>query len=251
LHDFRRGPVNVAVIPLKHKMNTITFERDIRVLEQSTQTAEFWRVLIDGVQITTDAMPFDASTGQIVLSECAMCYSCGMPEIAVRRTSDDVIIWFVDVDDDQHSTLPRSSIYAFDAANYRAVLGGVTSELPQLTLHEFESILPNHDFPRWEDALYVLPDLPNDTLGKHTLRIFRSALADGRLEYRLANPAVSGCLTFGLDIDKIPECKILLGTDGDETLFQFSQLPYLPIWLAIRDENHPFARTLVGAEIAG
>ena len=231
-------------------MNTITFERDIRILEQSTQTAEFWSISIDGALITTDAAPFDASADHIVLSECAMCYSCGMPEISVRRTSDDVILWFVDVDDDQPVSIPSSSIYAFDAAHYRAVLGGVTSELPQLTLHEFESIIPNHVFPRWEDALYVLPDLPNDTLGKHTLRIFCSALADGRLEYRLANPTVHGSLTFGLDIDKIPESKMLLGREGDETLFQFSQMPYLPIWLAIRDENDPFATTLAGAEIA-
>ena len=43
---------------------------------------------------------------------------------------------------------------------------------------------------------------------------------------------------------------MLLGREGDETLFQFSQMPYLPIWLAIRDEKDPFATTLAGAEIA-
>ena len=232
-------------------MNSVTFEREIRILEQSTQTAEFWRVSIDGVQITADAKPFDASSDHIILAECTMCYFCGMPEIAVRRLSDDVVIWFVDLDDDQSPTIPRSVIYSFEATNYQEILGGNTSALPQLSHHEFERIVPHFDFPRWEDALYVLPDLPNDTLGKHTLRIFCDALADGRLEYRLANPPVSGRLTFGLDTDKIPESKILLGRDGDETLFQFSQLPYLPIWLAIRDERDPFATTLAGAEIAG
>jgi hypothetical protein len=231
-------------------MNTLAFQRENRILKESTNTAEFWAVAIDGETIATDAKPFDAATDEIVLSECDYCYFCGMPEISVRRTNDEHVIWFVDLDSDQSPTIPRNRVFEFDLNLYQKQLGGDASELPYLSLHEFERVITAMDFPREEDALYTIPELPNDSLGKHTLRQICSALADGRIEMRLDTPNNIKSLTIGLDLERIPESRISIGDTGSGTVFRFEQWPAFPIWLAIRDEPKPFLKFHSDSEIA-
>lgn len=93
-------------------MNTLSFERDIRVLRDSTNTDEFCAVIIDSVSVATNAKRFDASTDKIVSTECDFCYSCGIAEVTVRRTDDRHVIWFVDLDKDVHqpSTLSQPKL---------------------------------------------------------------------------------------------------------------------------------------------
>lgn len=106
------------------------------------------------------------------------------------------------------------------------------------------------DFPRVEDALYTIPSLPNDSLGKHTLTPICNALADGRFEMRLELPKNIKNLTIGLDLEKIPESQIAIGDLDSETVFRFEHLPSLPLWLAIRGEPKPFGTCHAGSEIA-
>jgi hypothetical protein len=231
-------------------MNTLTFERDIRILKESTNTAEFWSVVVDGETITADAKPFDASADEIILTECDYCYFCGWPEISVRRTDSKHVIWFVDLDDDQSPTIARNRVFEFESQAYQTQLGGVVDDLPHLSLHEFDRLITAFDFPRVEDALYTIPDLPNDSLGKHTLNRICNAFADDRIEMRLDLPDNIRDLTIGLDIDKIPESKITIGDLKSETVFRFEHLPSLPLWLAIRGEPKPFETCHAGSEIA-
>lgn len=100
-------------------MNTLTFKRDIRVLKESTNTAEVWSVIVDGETITTDAKPFEASIDEIVLSECDYCYFCGWPKISVQQTDSNHVIWFVDLDDDHSPTIPRNRIFEFESQAYK------------------------------------------------------------------------------------------------------------------------------------
>ena len=236
-----RNP-NSGCVPLfsLKSMNILTFERNIRILKESTDTAEFWSVSIDGESITQDAKPFDASHEKIILRECDYCYFCGMPEVSVRRTDDRHVIWFVDLDDDHSPTIGRDRVFEFELETYQTKLGGATDELPHLSLHEFERIIAAFDFPSAEDALYTIPDLPNDSLGKRTLSRIGDALADDRIEMRLELPRNIKKLNIGLDIEKIPESQIAIGQLGSETVFRFEQLPSLPVWRGIRGDPQPF-----------
>jgi len=231
-------------------MNTLSFERTIRILQESTNTAEFWSVTIDGETITADAKPFDASSKEIVLSECDYCYFCGWPEISVRRTDDSHVIWFVNLDDDQSSTIPRNRVFEFESQAYQTQLGGNADDLPHLSFDEFNRLIAAFDFPRAEDALYTIPHLPNDSLGKHTLNRICDALADQRVEFRLESPNNIKNLTIGLDLEKVPESQIVIGELDSETVFRFEHLPSLPLWLAIRGEANPFETCHDGSEFA-
>ena len=76
-------------------MNSISFTSQHRKLAEGMGAdAEFWRIAIDGTELTTAARPFNASDSEIVLHECEECYCCGQPEVLVRKYDAQTVIWF-------------------------------------------------------------------------------------------------------------------------------------------------------------
>jgi NAD(P)H-hydrate repair Nnr-like enzyme with NAD(P)H-hydrate dehydratase domain len=55
-------------------------------------TADFMHILVDGVEITTQAASFDASSPVITPHECEFCYHCGVPTIAARKIANHTVI---------------------------------------------------------------------------------------------------------------------------------------------------------------
>ncbi len=231
-------------------MNFLKITRDIKILRENWGTAEFMSVTVYGKEIATSARSFTASDPQLTLSECDYCYHCGVPEISVRRTSDDHVIWFLDSDDDHTPTLSRDIVLEFDRNQYESCLGGNVNQLPEIDRRDLELILSQITLPRWEDALYTIPDLPNDSFGKNTIRLISDAITDNRvIPFTHRCNAVSSLL-IGLDVDKIPETELLIASEEDETLFRFGKHPHLPIWMKIHDDPHPFINLHADSEIA-
>ncbi|MFK7768738.1 MAG: hypothetical protein AB8B55_16070 [Mariniblastus sp.] len=231
-------------------MSALTIEHEIRTLGENFGTAEFWGVSVDGNSIATNARTFTASDAELVLSECEYCYHCGVPVIAVRRTSNDHIVWFVDCDEAYTPTIGADFICEFDRVGYEELLGGDTGLLPEISTQDLELILTQIALPRWEDAIYTIPHLPNDKFGKKTLRVINDAVAQNRVVPHTNCVADPSVLRIGIDVERIPETELLISQENNETIFRFAELPNLPIWCKISDDPNPFLNILLGSEIS-
>ena len=82
----------------------------------------YWRILVNGEEITYRAKPFDASASSAIVHECVNCYGCGSPDLAIRRSAD-AIVWFGNHPDlASDSSWPANDIFVFDIDEYLSLI---------------------------------------------------------------------------------------------------------------------------------
>lgn len=232
-------------------MNSISFTSQHRKLAEGMGAdAEFWRIAIDGTELTTAARPFNASESEIVLHECEECYCCGQPEVLVRKYDAQTVIWFAKTTEHDNNKIPDGSFYLFDAGAYDDLLNGTSSELRGIEQDDFEHLLPWYTPHDPAEALYTEPQLPRDEFGKRTLKKLDDSFRFGK--FISANPPDKfGTLKIGLDRPAYPELVIKFGMVNGTIAFQFVQNPHIPVWIKVANNPNPFIDIFKIEQLAG
>ena len=214
-------------------MNVLSKKTREVVLPDNMGTGTFWILEIDGGVVTEYARPFDAATNTLVLNECDVCFYCGMDEIAVRRLGANVVIWYVCLDDEYASSIPREKILAFDRLDYENAVGGSASLLPEFSAEDISRLLPWLKLPDWRFGLYTIPELPNDWLGQATLRLLAESISSSEIKVTDFADTDDGIeLRIGIDVPGIPETVVRLRTQNDILWFKLVENPWVPAWFS-------------------
>jgi hypothetical protein len=232
-------------------MNVLSKRIRSVVLADHMGIGTLWTVEVDGQVITDHARPFDAGTATLVLNECDFCFHCGMDEISVRRIGTDVILWYVSLDDDYDSKIPKHTLLAFERIDYERVAGGVADLLPELSAVDISNFLPYLRFPDWHLGLYTTPALPNDWLGQSMLRLLSESLASS--EIQVAHLEVAGMeteLRIGIDLPGIPETIVRFRSKDDKIWFQIAANPWIPAWFSHAHVTAQLPGVLANSELA-
>lgn len=103
---------------------------------QGMGDAEFVRILIDDVEIATQAAAFDASSPEITPNECEFCYHCGVPTIAGRKIDGHSVIWFSNPDRQPEHEVATERIRVFNLVEYETALNSKATDLPEFSLDD-------------------------------------------------------------------------------------------------------------------
>lgn len=196
----------------------------------------FVRVYADDQLLTELAHPFQADTAELTL--------CGDPEYpdwipedtgwAVARLIGDYVLWIDSFRWARYPATPKFGLLAFDVDQYRSVIEGNPSRLPELQPIELRSLLQGSFPANAFEALYTIPKLRNDPRGAHLVRRVDKNVF-GYLPERIdivEAPDASMELRIGLDREGFPEAVWRIGSVGDQLAILFAAYPDFPLWLA-------------------
>ena len=203
--------------------------------------AEFVRILIDGVEIATDAAAFDASSPEITPNECEFCYHCGVPTIAVRKIADHTVVWFSNPDHGREYDVPAEEFRYFDLVEYESALGGKATGLPEFSAENLHHIFSLEQFPDWKEFLYCLPEIVGDGTGAATMGLITESISNLTIVPGHQDILKFETVAFGFDIDNLLETRIDFALIADEIAFRFQSFPCIPIWLTIESDPNGFA----------
>jgi hypothetical protein len=201
---------------------------DIAPVEVFGRVLEFWRVLINGREITARAHPFSAGDGRVVLDECDNCFHCGLANTLVRRCGPNVL-WFAA--DERAARLRLDEFFLFTPTNYREVTrDGCIEELPSLTSDDLSRLLRRQDVPGWLEGLYTTPSLASDPSGRLLLQLLADFTESKKLKVASQPPSHTQ-VCVGLERTGIPESSLEVGYAGSIPAIRLGSLPNFPTWL--------------------
>lgn len=215
----------------------------------------FWRIIIDGKEITDRARPFAPQEHYIEMRGDIQIpyYGDGYDFVRVRYT-ENYVLWF-GIDENYEIELNDFSgvdlLYVFDRDTYiQTVNQHRSSPIPELDLSwamlepaELKSYLMKR-LPRPEDALYRTLENRYDATGEIFLRRLQRCLQNSHDLHIATAPETFITLNIGLDLHEFTECILHIGRDKTGYIVQFEQNPAFPFWLrstafdeAFRDET--------------
>lgn len=230
-------------------MNHLTKSTRLVELEGNMGSAEFWELSVDGELITTNARPFDASSSEIVLNECEACSMCGMKEVTARRIGESTIAWYVTLDDGYSPKIPRGQMLFFDRFEYERLFGGCATVLEQLGSVDIQYFLASVIIPDWHNALYTIPTLPLDSMGRSTLRILMASLTAPGLCVHPGDWEVQSEIRIGVDVTEIPESVIQLNFGLNNIRFRLFENPKILLWLSHATVNSELPALIANSDI--
>lgn len=232
-------------------MNVLSKKSHEETLAEQFGTGTFWTLEVDGQVITENARPFDASSDNLILSECTHCYFCGVGEISVRRYGSNTILWYVSLRDSYEPKIPRDTILVFDRREYENEVGGDASLIPELSMEDISQLLLHLKLPDWRLGLYTTPELPNDWLGQASLRLLTESLSSPEIKVSNFIDMESEIeLRIGIDVPGIPETVVQIQTKDDIVWIQLVENPWFPVWISHPDITKQLPVLIENSEIA-
>ena len=202
--------------------------------------ADFVRILIDGVEIATQAAAFNASSSEITPNECEFCYHCGVASVAARKIGDHTVVWFSNPDHGRDHDVANEEFRFFNLAEYETALNSKATDLPEFSADDLHHVFSLEHFPDWKEFLYCLPELNGDETGAHTMGIITESVSNLTVTPAIQDISEFETVTFGFDIDELSETRIDFALLADEIVFRFQSFPYIPIWLTIKPNSGDF-----------
>jgi len=195
-----------------------------------------WRILVDGNEVAECAQPFRADEPDIELESCGACGipGCGGGWISARRVFN-AVLWTRPFDPPvsggSHGMKP-GQFYLFEPNEYQHIVGsGEITNLEKLDLKDTRRLMGELLHPL-RDALYVngLDIEPGrvPTFGKALAEACSEGI-EGIVDEMPLGPLRT--IEIGLDLPKVPECKLLLGSGSDAGAVLFVDRPQFPLWL--------------------
>ncbi len=217
-------------------------------------------IKIDGVNVSSEFPPFDASASSIGTSTCLECFVatggditfCGsLPDdgfdshdvIGIRRHNGK-IVWF-----HQHdawscpiiSGAEKHHMWLFDIAEYESKLGGDSSNLPGFNATDIQRVIRLSNIPDPNNAIYRIPSSNDDRNGKQLMTLLHElATDDGLLIIEMPNDVIP--YEIGFERNCNPDVLLDVGTVGDNYAFRLNRNPAFPFWITSETINQRFPK---------
>jgi hypothetical protein len=215
----------------------------------------FWRIVIDGKEITDRATPFAPEDDYIELAgNIEYPYFADGYDFVTVRYADKYILWFgIDatyrIYEDRGKFSGTDFLYVFDREQYIHASNQHKASFRQRTRTGGFPILESAELitclvsmlPRPEDALYRTIANPQDVTGEFFLRRLKRTIQEHGKDLRItAVPDKYVTLNIGLDLPEFTECIVHIGRTESGYAIRLAQSPAFPVWLSSAAFNTAF-----------